>query len=155
MSRSLDDVNNEEWLIEMGTVMGEKELVLERYTNYPEEKVAAIHLIIHVITLYILQGFLFKCVGVIMRKATQRQFVQKLLDAMFATIKHSNQVEREVYTLMWTCREREREHALKNYATSQRRTDTYIVIPVLYYVPKNNWVVLNNILASTDHLLFY
>ena len=38
-----------------------------------------------------------------MRKATQRQFVQKLLDAMFATIKHSNQVEREVGMHVLTC----------------------------------------------------
>ena len=43
------------------------------------------------------QGFLFKCLGVVMRKATQRQFVQKLLDTIFATVKHSNQVEREVH----------------------------------------------------------
>ena len=98
MSRSLDDVNNEEWLIEVGTAMGEKEIVMERYTNYPEEKVAnaCVGTNKHNNNLVILQGFLFKCVGVIMRKATQRQFVQKLLDAMFATIKHSNQVEREV-----------------------------------------------------------
>ena len=39
MSRSLDDVNNEEWLMTLGTAMGEKDLVVERYTNYPEEKV--------------------------------------------------------------------------------------------------------------------
>ena len=40
MSRSLDDVKNEEWLIEVGLAMGEKERVLERYMNYPEEKVS-------------------------------------------------------------------------------------------------------------------
>ena len=39
VSRSLDDVKNEEWLIEVGSAMGEKERVLERYMNYPEEKV--------------------------------------------------------------------------------------------------------------------
>ncbi|CAI8027044.1 Maestro heat-like repeat-containing protein family member 1 [Geodia barretti] len=78
VSRSLDDVKNEEWLIEVGSAMGEKELVLERYMNYPEEK-----------------GFLFKCLGVIMRKVSQRQFIQKMLDSMFSTIKHSNQAERE------------------------------------------------------------
>lgn len=44
----------------------------------------------------IMQGFLFKCLGVIMRKVTQRQFIQKILDSVFSTIKHSNQVEREV-----------------------------------------------------------
>jgi hypothetical protein len=78
VSRSLDDVKNEEWLIEVGLAMGEKERVLERYMNYPEEK-----------------GFLFKCLGVIMRKVSQRQFIQKMLDSMFSTIKHSNQAERE------------------------------------------------------------
>ena len=39
MSRSVDDVNNEEWLVEVGTAMGEKEQVAERYSSYPEEKV--------------------------------------------------------------------------------------------------------------------
>lgn len=39
VSRSLDDVNNEEWLMAVGTAMGERDLVVERYTNYPEEKV--------------------------------------------------------------------------------------------------------------------
>ena len=43
VSRSLDDVKNEEWLIEVGSAMGEKELVLERYMNYPEEKVRHCH----------------------------------------------------------------------------------------------------------------
>lgn len=45
---------------------------------------------------FCVQAFLFKCLGVIMRKATQRQFVQKLLDTVFSAVKHSNQVEREV-----------------------------------------------------------
>lgn len=46
-----------------------------------------------------MQAFLFKCLGVIMRKATQRQFVQKLLDTVFSAVKHSNQVEREVLVI--------------------------------------------------------
>ena len=46
-----------------------------------------------------IQGFLFKCLGVIMRKVSQRQFIQKMLDSMFSTIKHSNQAEREVCAL--------------------------------------------------------
>ena len=50
----------------------------------------------------IFQGFLFKCMGVVMRKAAQRQFVQKLLDTMFSTVKHSSQVEREVCAY-YTC----------------------------------------------------
>ena len=38
----MDDVNNEEWLVEVGTAMGEKERVAERYSSYPEEKVRII-----------------------------------------------------------------------------------------------------------------
>ena len=34
--------------------------------------------------------------GVIMRKATHKQFVQNHLDMMFATVKHSSQAERDV-----------------------------------------------------------
>ena len=34
-----------------------------------------------------------------MRKVTQRQFIQKMLDSMFSTIKHYNQTEREVCAL--------------------------------------------------------
>ena len=45
VSRSLDDVKNEEWLIEVGLAMGEKERVLERYMNYPEEKVRRCHIL--------------------------------------------------------------------------------------------------------------
>ena len=39
VSRSLDDMNSEEWLMALGSAMGEKDLVVERYTHYPEEKV--------------------------------------------------------------------------------------------------------------------
>ena len=39
VSRSLDDLNSEEWLMALGSAMGEKDLVVERYTHYPEEKV--------------------------------------------------------------------------------------------------------------------
>ena len=39
VSRSLDDMNSEEWLMALGLAMGEKDLVVERYTHYPEEKV--------------------------------------------------------------------------------------------------------------------
>ena len=35
-----------------------------------------------------------------MRKVTQKQFVQKMLDSIFSTVKHANQVEREVCFLV-------------------------------------------------------
>lgn len=77
LSRSLDDVDNEEWLMEVGNAMGDKDMLL-KYSSYPEEK-----------------GFLYKCLGVLMRKSGHKQFVQKHLDMMFATVKHSSQIERE------------------------------------------------------------
>ena len=39
LSRSLDDVDNEEWLMEVGNAMGDKDMLL-KYSSYPEEKVA-------------------------------------------------------------------------------------------------------------------
>ena len=43
-----------------------------------------------------MQGFLYKCLGVVMRKSTHKQFVQSTLEVMFASIKHASQDEREV-----------------------------------------------------------
>ena len=63
----------------VGNALGNKEQVLARYASLPEEK-----------------GFLFKCLGVIMRKSSHKQFVQSHLDMMFSTVKHASQVEREV-----------------------------------------------------------
>lgn len=65
--------------MEVGNVMGDKEVVMSRYSSFPEEK-----------------SFLYKCMGVLMRKSTHKQFVQKHLDMLFSTVKHSSQVEREV-----------------------------------------------------------
>ncbi|KAL5467301.1 hypothetical protein EMCRGX_G031509 [Ephydatia muelleri] len=78
LSRTLDDINKEEWLLEFGNVFGNAEQVMAKYGNLPDEK-----------------GFLYKCMGVILRKATHKQFVQNHLDMMFATIRHSSQVERD------------------------------------------------------------
>ena len=80
MSRSLDDVDNEDWLMEVGNAMADKEKLVQTYSQFSEDK-----------------GFLYKCLGVVLRKSTHKQFVQKHLDTMFATVKHSSQVEREVY----------------------------------------------------------
>lgn len=79
LSRSLEDVDDEEWLMSVGNALGNKEQVLARYSNYSEEK-----------------GFLFKCLGVILRKSSHKQFVQSHLDMMFSTVKHASQIEREV-----------------------------------------------------------
>lgn len=42
------------------------------------------------------QGFLYKCLGVVMRKTTHKQFVQTSLEMMFSSVKHTSQEEREV-----------------------------------------------------------
>lgn len=44
----------------------------------------------------LLQNFVYKCMGVIMRKSTKKEFVAKHLDLIFSTVKHTSQLEREV-----------------------------------------------------------
>jgi len=53
----------------------------------------------HVAT-FLLQYFLFKCMGIVMRKSTKKDLVSKLIDATFENVKHGNQLEREVRTLI-------------------------------------------------------
>ena len=49
---------------------------------------------------YILpQNFLYKCIGVVIRKSTKKDFVNKMLDLIFSTVKHTDQTEREVIKL--------------------------------------------------------
>ena len=38
----MDDVNDEDWLIELGNVLGDKEYIEKTYTHFPEEKVVYI-----------------------------------------------------------------------------------------------------------------
>ncbi|XP_064639982.1 maestro heat-like repeat-containing protein family member 1 isoform X2 [Lineus longissimus] len=75
LSKSLDEVDSEDWVCELGESMGEQ---IQLYYNAPEEK-----------------NFLYKCLGVVMRKSTKKDFVSKTLDLVFSTVKHSSQVERE------------------------------------------------------------
>ena len=65
--------------MELGNALGNKETIIGSYSNLSQEK-----------------GFLFKCLGMILKKSNQKQFVQNHLDTIFATVKHSNQDEREV-----------------------------------------------------------
>ena len=39
---------------------------------------------------------MYKCLGVITRKSTKKDFVGKHLDLIFGSVKHSDQTEREV-----------------------------------------------------------
>ncbi|XP_063951706.1 maestro heat-like repeat-containing protein family member 1 [Lytechinus pictus] len=75
LSKTLDDAQDEDWVAALGTCFGEHTAL---YQNMPEEK-----------------NFLYKCLGVVMRKVTNKQFIQKHLDIMFAVVRHNNQTERE------------------------------------------------------------
>ncbi|XP_062573049.1 maestro heat-like repeat-containing protein family member 1, partial [Saccostrea cucullata] len=75
LSKSLDVVESEDWIADLGETFGSQ---LPLYNSYPEEK-----------------NFAYKCIGIIMRKSTKKDFVNKHLDLMFSTVKHTDQVERE------------------------------------------------------------
>ena len=46
--------------------------------------------------LFYCQNFLYKCLGVILRKSTKKDLVTKHLDIIFSSVKHTDQTEREV-----------------------------------------------------------
>jgi hypothetical protein len=45
---------------------------------------------------YSIQNFLYKCLGIVLRISSKKDFVSKHLDRIFTTAKHTNQLEREV-----------------------------------------------------------
>ncbi|XP_034336261.2 maestro heat-like repeat-containing protein family member 1 isoform X2 [Magallana gigas] len=75
LSKSLDVVESEDWIADLGETFGSQ---IPLYHSYPEEK-----------------NFLYKCIGIIMRKSTKKDFINKHLDLIFSTVKHTDQVERE------------------------------------------------------------
>ncbi|XP_052816666.1 maestro heat-like repeat-containing protein family member 1 isoform X2 [Mya arenaria] len=75
LSKSLDVIDHEEWIADLGEKLGAQ---IPMYARYPEEK-----------------NFLFKCVGIVMRKSTKKDFVTKMLDTVFSSVKHTDQTERE------------------------------------------------------------
>jgi hypothetical protein len=75
LSKTLDEVDDEEWIYEIGCEMGNQ---ISLYIGHPDEK-----------------NFLFKCIGIVLRKSTSRQFIQDHLNLLFSTVDHSNQTERE------------------------------------------------------------
>ncbi|KAJ8303306.1 hypothetical protein KUTeg_019702 [Tegillarca granosa] len=70
LSKTLDVVDNEDWIVELGEAFGNH---IPMYNSYPEEK----------------------CLGVLMRKSTKKDFVNKHLDVIFNSVKHTDQTERE------------------------------------------------------------
>lgn len=75
VSKSLDEVDSEEWVCCLSAEMAAQ---IPLYTQLSEEK-----------------NFLFKCLGVALNKVKNKDFVQKHLNIMFSSVKHSSQVERE------------------------------------------------------------
>ncbi|XP_031575321.1 maestro heat-like repeat-containing protein family member 1 [Actinia tenebrosa] len=75
LSKSLDEVESEEWACAVGTEIG-NQVVL--YNNLPHNK-----------------NFSYKCLGIVLRKVKNKEFLQTQLNLMFTTIKHASQVERE------------------------------------------------------------
>ncbi|KAK3746766.1 hypothetical protein QZH41_013595 [Actinostola sp. cb2023] len=75
LSKSLDEVDSEEWVCAVGHEMGSQ---LALYSNRSNDK-----------------NFLYKCFGIVLRKVKQNGFLQTQLGLIFSTIKHSSQEERE------------------------------------------------------------
>ncbi|XP_074645058.1 maestro heat-like repeat-containing protein family member 1 [Tubulanus polymorphus] len=75
LSKSLDEVEYEDWICELGEDMKQQ---LSLYHSLPEEK-----------------NFLYKSLGIVMRKTTKKDFVTNSLDVIFGTVKHTEQLERE------------------------------------------------------------
>ncbi|GAB1601977.1 maestro heat-like repeat-containing protein family member 1 isoform X2 [Argonauta hians] len=75
LSKSLEIINNEEWVESLGEAFGQQ---IHLYANLPNEK-----------------NFLYKCLGIILRNSTKKEFISKQFDLIFSTVKHSIQKERE------------------------------------------------------------
>ncbi|KAK2550462.1 Maestro heat-like repeat-containing protein family member 1 [Acropora cervicornis] len=75
VSKSIDEVDSEIWTCSLGAEMTNQ---IPLYANLPEEK-----------------NFLFKCIGVVLNKVKNKDFVQNQLNIVFSSVKHGSQVERE------------------------------------------------------------
>lgn len=75
VSKSVDEVDSEGWTCALAAEMAAQ---MPLYTNFPEEK-----------------NFLFKCIGVVLSKVNNKDFVQSHLNVMFSSVKHTSQLERE------------------------------------------------------------
>lgn len=79
LSKTLSEIETEEWNLSLGRAMGEQ---ITLYQNLPEEK-----------------GFLFKCIGLVLRKTNTSDFVREHLNLLFSTVDHTNEIEREGYAV--------------------------------------------------------
>lgn len=75
LSRTLDTINEEEWILAVGEALGEQ---YSLYSNEPE-----------------LKNMVSKCLGVVLRKSTKKEFLEQQLDVLFMSVDHNSQTERE------------------------------------------------------------
>ncbi|XP_014675278.1 PREDICTED: maestro heat-like repeat-containing protein family member 1 [Priapulus caudatus] len=75
LSKTLDEVDSEDWTSELGATLVKQ---IPLYTEQPNDK-----------------NFLYKALGVVLRKANTKHFIGTQLEFMFTTVKHTSQLERE------------------------------------------------------------
>lgn len=75
LSRSLDTVDDEEWVVKIGTCFGRH---YSLYNGLPD-----------------LKNMTSKCLGVVLRKSTNKAFIDEHMDLLFGNVDHNSQVERE------------------------------------------------------------
>jgi len=75
LSKTFDELDDENWTSQCGESFMKH---IPLYTALPEEK-----------------SFLFKCIGVVVRKSNRKELVIKLVDTVFVAVNHGSQLERE------------------------------------------------------------
>ncbi|KAG1682946.1 Maestro heat-like repeat-containing protein family member 1 [Nymphon striatum] len=75
LSQSLDTMDKDEWTLKLGNMLLNQ---LHLYNNFPTDKNMAL-----------------KALGVVMRKTTNKQFINSAISTIFSSIKHTNYAERE------------------------------------------------------------
>ena len=75
LAKTLSEVDSEEWFLQLGREMGQQ---IPLYDGHTDEK-----------------NFLYKCLGVVLRKIGTTDFIREHLNLIFSTVDHNNQVERE------------------------------------------------------------
>lgn len=74
LSRTLDHINDEEWVAELGRYLG------QQYKLYKLPKY---------------KNMLSKCLGAVLRKSSNKAFIEEHLGLIFASVSHTSQIERE------------------------------------------------------------
>lgn len=75
LSRSLDVINDEDFYLQLGVKLSEQYTLYEGLPKF--------------------RNMVSKCLGVVMRKSSNKAFVSEKLSSVFSSVDHSNQIERE------------------------------------------------------------